>query len=151
VNWLDAFFRPPSPEWAGTLVGLALGVVSAAAAIYSSVAVPWAASLEAATSATFDQYKKPLLTSGDDGYKAYLRLSEVRKRDPRPGLGKITGAIAIPMTVLGGIAGLQVPNVGWLYTVGPILVAGIVEGFAILALGRVARREADSRLKQMNP
>jgi len=61
VNWLDAFFRLPSPEWAATLVSLTLGVVSAAAAIYSSVAVPWAASLGAATAATFDQYKRPLL------------------------------------------------------------------------------------------
>lgn len=151
MNWLDAFFRLPSPEWAATLVSLTLGVVSAAAAIYSSVAVPWAASLGAATAATFDQYKRPLLISGDNGYKAYVHLSEVRKRDPRPGLGWITVAIAIPMTILGVIAGLQVPNVGWVYTVGPILVAATVEGVAILALGRTARKEADARLKQMKP
>jgi hypothetical protein len=53
------------------------------------------------------------------------------------------------MTVLGAIGGLHIPNVGWLYTVGPNLVAAIVEGFAVLALGQAARKEVGARITPM--
>ena len=146
---LDTLFRLPSPEWAGTLVSLALAIVSAAAALYSSVAVPWAAAPEAATAATFDEYGKPRTRVSADGYHAFQHLSEVRQRDPAKGLGRVTWLVAGPMTALGVVGGLQVPNVGWLYTVGPILVAAIVDWIAVLALGRTARKAADARIRAM--
>jgi hypothetical protein len=144
---LDALFALPTKDWAGSLVSLALAIVSAAAAIYSGAVVPWAAELATATAAMVGQNGKPLDPSGTDGARARVHLVEVRAKDPAKGIGLVALLLTVPMTILGIIAGLQVPNVGYLYTVFPIALAAGVATVAAIVPGRTERHDADARLK----
>jgi hypothetical protein len=143
---MDNWFRLPTPEWAGSLVSLALAIVSAGAALYSSAVVPWAAELAAAIGSTKDDNDRPLDPRSREGAKAIRRLNQVRAKDPRKGLGLVALLVSIPMTLLGIIGGLQIPNVGWLYTVVPVLVAAGVALIAAFIPGRSERAAADAVL-----
>jgi hypothetical protein len=58
-------------------------------------------------------------------------------------------AVTVMMAILGVIGGLQISDVGWLYTVVPVLVA---TGIAIASMalpGRKERQAADARLTEM--
>jgi hypothetical protein len=144
---LDALLALPTKEWAGSLVSLSLAIVSAAAAIYSGAVVPWAAELASATRAMVDKNGKPLDPAGTDGARARARLEEVRAKDPAKGIGLVALALSVPMTFLGIIAGLQVPGVGYLYTVFPIALSAGVAIVAAVVPGRTERHKADARLK----
>ncbi|MDQ3346032.1 MAG: hypothetical protein M3473_07020 [Chloroflexota bacterium] len=74
---------------------------------------------------------------------------EVRDRDPGKGVGAVVLAIAGLMTTLGIVGGLQIPNVGWLFTVVPVVVAACVAMAAALIPGRRERPAADKRLGEM--
>lgn len=143
---LETWFRLPSEAWAGSLVGLALGIVSAGAAIFSSAVVPWAAELGAALKGTRDSNDQPINPKTSEGARALRRLAEVRARDPRKGLGRVALGVSIPMTILGVVAGLQIPDSGWLYTVAPVLIAAAVGIGAAFLPGRDERAQADAVL-----
>jgi hypothetical protein len=147
ADWLTL----PTADWAGSLVGLALGVVSAAAAVFSSTHLNWIAELESATDATFDANGGKRVATTADGARAYDRLKKHRARDPTKSIGRIALAVSGFMTVLGVIAGLQIPKVGWFYTIVPILVAALVSVVAVFVPGRSARSSADARLREMAP
>jgi hypothetical protein len=146
---LETWFTLPTPEWAGNLVGLALAIVSAGAALYASLVVPWAAELETATDATENENGQLLSPKTTDGARARRRLSEVRRRDPRRGVGLVALSIAVPMTLLGIVAGLQIPDVGWLFSVVPVVISAGVAAMAGLVPGRTERKTADERLREM--
>jgi peptidoglycan/LPS O-acetylase OafA/YrhL len=146
---LEAWLTLPTPEWAGNLVGLALAIVSAGAALYASLIVPWAAELGTATDATNDANGQLLNPRTTDGARALGRLSEIRRRDPRNGVGLVALGVALPMTLLGIVAGLQIPNVGWLFTIVPVVISAIVAALAGLVPGRSERKDADERLREM--
>jgi hypothetical protein len=143
----DVLFALPTPEWAGSLVGLSLAIVSAAAAIYSAAVVPWAAELEAARADNF-VYGQPRDPNSGAGARAKARLREIRGKDPRRGLGIVTLSVAIPMSALGVVAGLQIPKVGLVYTVLPIVISACVAVFAAIYPGQRERRTADALLHQ---
>jgi amino acid transporter len=146
---LEDWFALPTPDWGGTLVGLALALISAGAAVYTSVVVPWTSELESAVAGTVGPdglVRKP--TTGE-GARALQHLTEVRHRDPAKGLGVLALIVTTLMTVLGVLGGLQIQSVGWLYTVVPVLVATTVAGVAVVVPGRASRRLADRRLIEL--
>lgn len=148
---MNTWFRLPSADWAGTLLTLSLGVVSAAAAIYSSAVLTWIAELEAATRATADDDGVRLDPRAAVGRRARRRLQDVKARDPLRTLGRLSLTIATPMTALGLVAGLQIPDTGLVYTVIPVLLAaGVAVGTAFLP-GRAARAAADVALSELRP
>jgi len=148
---IDYWFKLPSADWAGNLLGLSLAVISAAAAIYSSAVLPWIAELERATRGTRDKDGRPLDPLSTSGLRARDELEAVRTRDPRATLGRLSLAIAAPMTALGVIAGLQIPDSGLIYTVVPVLAAaGVAVGAAFLP-GREARTKADKAITGLRP
>lgn len=144
---MDTWFRLPTPEWASNLVNLALAIVSAGAALYSSAVVPWAAELAAAIRGTKDDNDQPLDPRSSEGAKALRRLTQVRAKDPRIGLGLVALLVSVPMTFLGIIGGLQIPGVGWLYTVVPVVIAAGVALIAAFIPGRSERAAADAVLR----
>ena len=146
---VDAWLRLPSPEWAGSLVNLALALISAAAAIYSGALVPWLAELESAIRATRDDNGMPFDPSSREAARARRRLREVRGKDPARGLGVVVVAISAPLTLLGVVAGLQIPNSGYLFTIVPVLAAAAVALGAALLPGRSGRKEADALLPKI--
>jgi hypothetical protein len=146
----DTWLALPTPDWAGSLVGLALAIVSAAAAVYASAHVAWVAELEAAVDATMDEQGNPRGRRTAEGARAYAQLGKIRGRDPAKGLGRVALLVSGLMTVVGVIAGLQIPNVGWVYTVVPVLVAAGVSLGAVFVPGRSARREADARIEELS-
>jgi amino acid transporter len=146
---LETWFTLPTSDWAGSLVSLSLAIVSAGAALYASLAVPWAAELAAATGATRDANGNPLSPKTTEGARALSRLAEVRDRDPGKGVGAVVLVIVALMTALGVVGGLQIPKVGWLFTVVPVVVAACVAIAAALIPGRRERPAADIRLGEM--
>jgi hypothetical protein len=148
---VDAWFRLPSADWAANLVNLALAVVSASAAIYASAVLAWIAQLEAATRATSDEDGRRLEWSLGEARHARLALQEVQGRDPQRTLGRLSLALATPMTAIGVIAGLQVPDSGLVYTVVPVLIAAAVAIGSAFLPGRAARREAARALADLKP
>lgn len=144
---LESWFRLPTPEWAGSLVSLSLAIVSAGAALYSAAVVPWAAELAAAVRNTRDDNDEELDPRLSEGARARRRLGQIRAKDPRRGLGLVALLVSIPMTFFGVVAGLQIPSVGWLYTVVPVLVAAAVALVAAFIPGRSERAEADAVLE----
>lgn len=146
---IDDWFTLPTKEWAGTLVGLSLAVVSAAAAIFSSAHLGWIAELERATDACLDERNKVRLRTTSDGARAYSHLKRHRSRDPKTGVGLVVLFISAFMTALGVIAGLQIRDVGWFFTIVPIVIAALVSVLAVYAPGGQARRAADARLTEM--
>jgi peptidoglycan/LPS O-acetylase OafA/YrhL len=130
-------------------VALVLAIVSAGAALYASLIVPWAAELRTATDATKDANGELLNPRTTDGARALVRLSEIRRRDPRQGVGLVALGVALPMTLLGIVAGLQIPNVGWLFTIFPVVISAAVAALVGLLPGRSERKEADERLREM--
>jgi hypothetical protein len=143
---LESWFTLPTPEWAGSLVGLALAIVSAAAAVYASAHTAWVAELEAAVEATVNDQGEPRGRKTAEGARAYANLKKVRSKDPSKSLGRVALMISGLMTVIGVIAGLQIPKVGLLYTVIPVLVAAGVSLGAVFVPGRSARRDADAQI-----
>jgi hypothetical protein len=143
---VEAWFRLPSPDWAGSLVNLALAIVSAAGAIYSAAVVPWLGELDAAMRSTRDDNGKRFDPASAEAARARRRVREIRGRDPAKGLGVIVLVISIPMAALGIVAGLQIPESGYVYTVLPVVVAAVVAVGAALLPGRQARRDADALL-----
>jgi hypothetical protein len=77
-------------------------------------------------------------------------LEAARLGDPAEGLGVVVLAVTVMMAILGVIGGLQIPEVGWLYTVAPVLVATGIAVASITLPGRKERHEADLRLTEMN-
>ncbi len=143
------WFALPTPEWAGSLVGLSLAVVSAAAAVFSSVHLAWIAELEKAIDATVDERGKTRARTTSEGARAYAHLKRHRSRDPKKDVGWIALFVAGFMTALGIIAGAQIPDVGWLFTIVPIGIAALLSVIAVFAPGRDARSAADKRLAEM--
>jgi hypothetical protein len=143
----DLLFALPTKEWAGSLVSLTLAIVSAAAAIYSGAVVPWAAELATATAAMLDGNGQPLDPRSTAGSRAKTHLVEVRAKDPAKGIGLVALLLTVPMTILGLIAGLQIPSVGYLYTIFPIALSAAVAIVAAVVPGRLERKAADARLK----
>jgi hypothetical protein len=146
---MDAWFALPTADWAGSLVSLALAIVSAGAAFYGSLVVPWAAALGAATSASKNQDGKLLDPTSAEGSRALRRLEGVRAEDPRKGVGIVVLSVSALMTALGSIAGLQIPNVGYLYTVVPVVVAAVITVAVALLPGRDERKSADETLRAL--
>lgn len=144
---MESWFRLPTADWAGNLVNLALAIVSAGAALYSSAVVPWAAELAAAIAGTKDDNDQPLDPRSSEGAKALRRLTQVRAKDPGKGLGLVALLVSIPMTIFGVVGGLQIPDVGWLYTVLPVLIAAAVALTAAFIPGRSERAAADAILR----
>jgi hypothetical protein len=144
---VDSWFHLPTPDWAGSLVNLALAIVSAGAALYSAAVVPWAAELGAAIRSTKDDNDRPLDPRSFEGAKALRRLSQVRAKDPRNGLGLVALLVSVPMTFFGIIGGLQIPTVGWLYTVVPVVIAAGIALVAAFIPGRSERAAADAVLR----
>jgi hypothetical protein len=143
------WFTLPTKEWAGSLVGLSLAVVSAAAAVFSSAHLGWIAELESATDACLDERNKVRLRTTSEGARAYSHLKQHRSSDPKHNVGWVVLFVAAFMTGLGVIAGLQIADVGWLFTIVPIVIAALVSVLAVFAPGRKARTAADARLAEM--
>lgn len=146
---IEVWTSLPTPEWAATLVSLALATISAGAALHAAVAVPWAAKLESAVAATNDRNGKLHNPATSEGVRSLARLGEVRERDPGKGLGRVILAVVTLMTALGSVGGLQIEGVGWLYSIVPVWVAAGVAVAAVRLPGRRVRGEADRRLTEM--
>lgn len=145
----DTWFALPTPQWAGSLVGLALGLVAATGGVYTSVGSGWLAQLGTAMVGTKDRDGVVWGVGTGERVKARAALAEVLRRDPSAGLGRVALALVGMMAALGIVGGTQIPNVGWLYTVVPVAVATVVAATAILVPGRRERRAAKERLKEM--
>jgi peptidoglycan/LPS O-acetylase OafA/YrhL len=139
-------FTLPTADWAGTLVGISLAVVSAVAAVYSSAHLSWVTDLDAAVDATIDARGKIRARTTAEGARAYAHLKRHRTRDPRRSLGWVAALVAGFMTVIGIVAGLQVPKVGLLFTIAPIALSAALSFGAVLLPGGASRKAADDRL-----
>jgi hypothetical protein len=146
---VDTWLALPTKDWAGSLVSLALGLISAAAAVYATTVVAWAAELQSAIDATTDRDGKVRDPATGEGARARAALQEVRRRDPAHGLGMVVLAVTAMMTALGVVGGLQISDVGWLFTIVPVIVATAIALGGMYLPGRRERGDADGRLRDM--
>jgi hypothetical protein len=145
---VETWLALPTADWGGTLVGLSLGLISAAAAVYTTVATRWAGDLKSAIDATSPR-GQVLDAATTDGARALAGLESALGRDPAPGLGLVVLVVTVMMAFLGVVGGARIPNVGFLFTVIPVVVATVIAGASMYLPGRRERVEAQARVTQM--